>query len=229
MSTGAALATRQPSNPVHRLGRAGSVWAWRDWAYAGEDGTFGNRFDDAAGTFRVHYASSQRLGAFLETLARFRPDPHVLAATITEGDQDAGYPTITAGLVSERWLAERAISEATLSGTFVDIGHSATLAHLRTIMAARLLHFGLSDLDAATVRLHVGGRSHRRSRPTSMSWPTRTVASASTGSPTAHVSATTSRTGRSGNPPTRSPQEPSTRSAPMTQTSPRLSACSDSS
>jgi hypothetical protein len=105
MSPGAALATRQPSDPVHRLGRAGSVWAWRDWAYAGEDGTFGNRFDDAAGTFRVHYASSQRLGAFLETLARFRPDPHVLAATITEGDRDADYPTITAGLVSEWGLA----------------------------------------------------------------------------------------------------------------------------
>lgn len=153
MNADAQPASRQPSGPVHRLGRAGSVWAWRDWAYAGEDGTFGNRFDDAAGTFRVHYASSQRLGAFLETLARFRPDPHVIAATIAESDEDAGYPSTAAGLVSERWIADRAISQATLDGLFVDIGHSATLAYLRVVMAARLLHFDLDDLDGAAIRL----------------------------------------------------------------------------
>lgn len=155
MSPEEHLATRQPSGPVHRLGRAGSVWAWRDWAYAGEDGTFGNRFDDAAGTFRVHYASSQRLGALLETLARFRPDPHVIAATITESEQDAGYQSTAAGLVSARWLADSAVSEATLDGVFVDIGHSATLVHLRAIMASRLLHFDLDDVDGAAIRLHV--------------------------------------------------------------------------
>ena len=37
-------------------------------------GTFGNRFDDPDGTYRVLYASSQRLGCYLETLARFRVD-----------------------------------------------------------------------------------------------------------------------------------------------------------
>ena len=155
MNAEAQPASRLPSGSVHRLGRAGSVWAWRDWAYAGEDGTFGNRFDDAAGTFRVHYASSQRLGAFLETLARFRPDPHVIAATIAESEEDAGYPSTAAGLVSERWIADRAISEATLDGDFVDIGHSATLAYLRVVMASRLLHFDLDDDDAAAIRLHV--------------------------------------------------------------------------
>ena len=155
MNAEAQPASRLPSGSVHRLGRAGSVWAWRDWAYAGEDGTFGNRFDDAAGTFRVHYASSQRLGAFLETLARFRPDPHVIAATIAESEEDASYPSTAAGLVSERWIADRAISEATLDGDFVDIGHSATLAYLRVVMASRLLHFDLDDVDAAAIRLHV--------------------------------------------------------------------------
>jgi len=154
MSPEAQPAPCRPSGPVHRLGRAGSVWAWRDWAYAGEDGTFGNRFDDAAGTFRVHYASSQRLGAFLETLARFRPDPHVTAATITDSEQDAGYPSVAPGMVSERWMVDRAISEATLDGVFVDVGHSSTLAYLRTVMAARLLHFDLDDVDAAAIRLH---------------------------------------------------------------------------
>ena len=39
---------------------------------AGPDGTFGNRFDDPEGIYRVLYASSQRLGCYLEALAQFR-------------------------------------------------------------------------------------------------------------------------------------------------------------
>ena len=56
---------------------------------AGPDGTFGNRFDDPEGAYRVLYASSQRLGCFLETLARFRVDIK-LYAELTEiaGDND---------------------------------------------------------------------------------------------------------------------------------------------
>ncbi len=49
-----------------------------DWASAGPDGTFGNHFDDPDATYRVLYASSQRLGCFLETRARFRVDPKLL-------------------------------------------------------------------------------------------------------------------------------------------------------
>lgn len=96
-----AVATRRPSGSIYRLGRTASLWSWPDWAYAGEDGTFGNRYDDPHGRFRVLYASSDRLGAFLETLARFRPDPHVLAAAI---DEDGEYPTAPAGHVPAAWL-----------------------------------------------------------------------------------------------------------------------------
>ena len=45
-----------------------------DWCGANPDGTFGNRFGDPNGAYRVLYASSTRFGCFLETLARFRPD-----------------------------------------------------------------------------------------------------------------------------------------------------------
>jgi len=64
---------------IHRLGRKPDPWAPPDWASAGPDGTFGNRFDDPDATYRVLYASSQRLGCFVETLARFRIDPTLLA------------------------------------------------------------------------------------------------------------------------------------------------------
>ena len=65
------LASVEPDGPLHRLGRMPDPWAWPDWSYAGPDGTFGNRYDDPEASYRVLYASSQRIGAFLETLARF--------------------------------------------------------------------------------------------------------------------------------------------------------------
>jgi len=46
---------------------------------AGLDGTFGSRFDDPEATYRVLYASSHRLGCYLETLARFSPDLSLFA------------------------------------------------------------------------------------------------------------------------------------------------------
>ena len=66
------LESKRPPRPLFRVGRDDDAWAVPDWAYAKEDRTFGNRFDDPAGVYRVFYASSQRLGCFIETLARFR-------------------------------------------------------------------------------------------------------------------------------------------------------------
>lgn len=41
---------------------------------------------------------------------------------------------------------------ARLHGAFCDIGHSESLAHLRHHLAARLVHYGLDDLDAGDIR-----------------------------------------------------------------------------
>lgn len=73
------LETRQPPSIVFRLGRRPDAWQAPDWAFAHTDGTFGNRFDDPQGYYRVLYASTQRLACFVETLARFRPDLSLLA------------------------------------------------------------------------------------------------------------------------------------------------------
>jgi hypothetical protein len=56
-----SFATRRTDGPLYRLGRSGSVWTFPDWAYAGEDGTFGNRFDDARGNWR-DWERSDRTG-----------------------------------------------------------------------------------------------------------------------------------------------------------------------
>jgi hypothetical protein len=149
------LSPARPGGQLHRIGRAPDAWAWPPWAYAGEDGTFGNRFDDPAGEYRVLYASSQRVGTFLETLARYRTDPAIVAAyeEITSEEEDADqYPTIPPGVVPASWRATRSIGRARHDGPFADIGQSSSVAHLRAALAGRVVHYGLEDLDAGDLR-----------------------------------------------------------------------------
>jgi hypothetical protein len=138
-------ALARQSGPIYRVGRRPDAWAWPDWNYA----PFGNRFDDPLAEYRVLYASERRAGAFAETLARFRPDPELVAALREiEGEGEALAP----GVVPREWLEVRAIGTAEHGGVFVDLGHSETLAHLRSALAARLVHYGLDDLDAGDIR-----------------------------------------------------------------------------
>jgi hypothetical protein len=102
----------------------------------------------------VLYASSQRLGPFLETLARFRRDLAIDAeyALIEPDERDDAFPTLDGGLIPTDWREKRYIGTASHGGRFVDIGRSESLAHLRSALAARLLHYGLDDLDAGAIR-----------------------------------------------------------------------------
>ena len=142
------LAFVEPEKPLYRVARPPDAWAWPDWSYAGPEGTVGNRYDDPEVSYRVLYASSQRIGAFVETLARFRPDLEVLAELQEiEGDDEplAGVP--------RTWLERRLVGEATVQGRFVDVGDARSLATLRSELAASAIHFGLDEIDAATIRL----------------------------------------------------------------------------
>jgi hypothetical protein len=142
------FASVEPDVPLYRVAREPDPWAWPDWSYAAPDGTFGNRYDDPEANYRVLYASSQRTGAFVETLARFRPDLEVLA----ELEQIEGGDEPPPG-VPRTWLGTRMVGEATVQGPFVDVGDARTLAMLRTALAATAIRFGLDDIDAATIRL----------------------------------------------------------------------------
>ena len=143
------LTPLSPSGPLYRIGRSPDPWAWPCWDYRHTDGTFGNRWDDPAGRFRVLYATSQRLGAFLEVLARFRPDPAIVAALSTiEGAAEALAP----GQVPRSYLRTRMIGEATVTGRFADIDAAQSLAHLRENLAARVVAHEIDDLDAAAVK-----------------------------------------------------------------------------
>ena len=144
------LETVAPAGPVFRLGRAPDPWAWPDWSQASRDGTFGNRWDDPEGAYRVLYASSTRFGALLETLARFRPDLAVIAGLSEIEGRDE---PIAAGTVPREWFDNRLMGVAELTGTYADIGAAASLSLVRSRLAGRAIHHGLTDIDAAAIRL----------------------------------------------------------------------------
>ena len=145
-----SLRVIRPPDRVRRVGRIPDPWAWPPWEAQHSDNTFGNRWDDPEGVYRVVYACSQLEGAYVEVLSRLRPDPAVLAGLAEIEGGDAEYRI---GIVPASWLATRAVGEATLRGDYADIGHAASLTYLRTAMAGRLIHHGIRDLDAAAIRL----------------------------------------------------------------------------
>ena len=143
------LETVTVGGPVFRLARAPDPWAWPDWSQAGLDGTFGNRWDDSEGEYRVLYTSSTRFGALLETLARFRPDLAVVAGLREiEGEDDA----LAAGTVPREWFERRLMGVGELSGAYVEVGAAASLATIRSQLAEKALQHGLTDVDAAAIR-----------------------------------------------------------------------------
>ena len=73
----------------------------------------------------------------------------IAALTEIEGEEDVSLPTG----VPRRWLEGRLIGEAVARGRFADVGDAQSLATLRQELASRAIHYGLSDLDAAVIRL----------------------------------------------------------------------------
>jgi hypothetical protein len=143
------LESKRPSGPLFRVGRDRDAWAVPDWAYAKEDGTFGNRFDDPMGVYRVLYASSQRLGCFVETLARFRVDVSFVAdlALMENGEDD-----FTAfGTVRRAWIIGRCIGSANVEGEYADLYALGWVSHLRTALAGIAVKLGMKDFDLSSL------------------------------------------------------------------------------
>jgi len=159
------LAIRAAGHPIHRVARKADPWTWPDWAYANPtDATFDNRWDDPEGIYRVLYASSQRAGAFVETLARFRVDLELLASLNEIRDDDPSDAPMATGTVPYDWAKDRLIGKAVLKGEFADVTHPVSLTYLREVLARFLLEHGLQDLDASTVRTADRSVTQRMSR-----------------------------------------------------------------
>ena len=142
------LETRQPDGPVYRLGRRPDAWQPPNWFLAHSDGTFGNRFDDPEGYYRVLYASSHRLACFVETLARFRPALSLLAELgAIEGADDF----LPLGTLPREWMAVRMMGKAKIEDAFADIYAASWVSQLRRSLAAEALRLGVKDIDLSTL------------------------------------------------------------------------------
>lgn len=152
--TAGGLPTLAPRDRLARVGLGDTPWAFPPWAYASE-GRFHGRWDDPEGLYRVLYAASEPLGCWLEVLAVFRPDPEMLADLdeIEADPADTAHPTAPAGVVPRSFFARRTLGWASPGGRYVDVGAAEAIAVLRRRMAARLMHYGLADLDGAALRL----------------------------------------------------------------------------
>lgn len=141
------LETQRPPKVVFRLGRKPDPWQPPPWGLASSaDGTFGNRFDDPDGYYRVLYASTQRLACFVETLARFRPDLSLLAELAEIDGEDDFTPH---GTLPAEWLQQRVMGQAELSGRFADVYSASWVSYLRRSLATEALRLGFHDIDVS--------------------------------------------------------------------------------
>jgi hypothetical protein len=143
------LDTKTPATPVFRLGRKPDPWSPPDWSRAQPDGTFGHRFDDPQGNYRVLYAASQRVSCFVETLARFRPDLALIAElqAIT-GDDDF----VPLGTVPSDWFEQRVMGESIITGVYADVYAASWVSRLRQTLAADCIALGLTELDDSVLQ-----------------------------------------------------------------------------
>lgn len=133
---------------VFRVAKGDDPWRFTPWEYAKADRLFDGRFDDPEGEYRVLYACSQRLGAFMEALAPFRSD-EALEAELAEVELDGEESGERA--VPLEWVGRRSVGAATLRGCFAVAADSRSLAFLgKRIGDVR--QYGVKELDAAAIR-----------------------------------------------------------------------------
>lgn len=171
LPVGSALrSVPSPTTPVFRVARGIDPFAPNAWERAGDDGTFGNRFDDPGASrgipeserFRTIYCATDRAGAFGEVVARFRPSPRTLAELesiedceslpdILRGIVDPNDPY--RGLVTSEWQLRRRVGHAYLDPAlrFVDIADAENMNLLRRELATLLTELTIAEIDVSAV------------------------------------------------------------------------------
>ena len=150
-----------PAQPIYRVARGLDPFAPPPWQFAGEDGTFGGRFDDPAARygipeaqrFRALYCASNREAAFAEVLAHFRPSLALLARLTEIEDHESS------GAISQRvtipadWRSARRVGATLLDPSlrFVDLADPENVQLLRRALAPLALQFNQPDVDLSVL------------------------------------------------------------------------------
>jgi len=170
---------RAPERPVYRVvRRIYDPFEPKPWNLVGEDGTFGDRFDDPGGRpgrteqiplserFRVVYCATSSAGALGETVARVRPSLEEIPGfaaiapdddfpepedTYLRGLRDPGFPD--RAVLPASWRLDRQLYKTLLDPSllFVDVYSPLTIETLRRELADVASNLGLDDIDFSTV------------------------------------------------------------------------------
>ncbi|MBM3696230.1 MAG: RES domain-containing protein [Actinobacteria bacterium] len=117
------------------------------------DPLLGTRFASARGDYGVLYFGTDLECCFGETLARFRPDPEVLAAVGSDwASAQSGFMQM--GAVPADWRQRRLAVRVAVpqNARFVDVEDLKTRQALRSHLAKVLVAYGYPDLDVSTIR-----------------------------------------------------------------------------
>jgi len=149
---------------LHRVSRTPDPAALPAWEYAGDDRTFGNRWDDPHGRYRVLYTTDTRIGALAETLQDFRRSLTLLSRLqdverddpeLAHGDALSGSGS---GIVPQRFFDERFAGELTFAadadsprGRVVDIAQVDAIETLRTRLASFAVALQVEEISLATI------------------------------------------------------------------------------
>ncbi len=150
-----------PKSPIYRVGRPLDPFDPPPWDKAGEDGTFGNRFDDPGHLdgipqeqrFRMIYCATQRTAVYGETLARFRPSLTLLEKLAEIEDDEPPQLDMQPPVIPADWRVRRRLGKTRLVQAlrFVDLADPHNLQVLRSVLASQAHELGLDDIDLSAV------------------------------------------------------------------------------
>jgi hypothetical protein len=128
-----------PAQSLYRIGRSPHPARFPPLEFQGK-----GRFDDPRREYRVLYAAEQRRGAFVETLASFRPDLDLIARAHRLQPTDPDYAMPTMGTVPDEYF-DKQICRLRLSPgqTWLDLRSPETHQWLRTSLASSLVALGI--------------------------------------------------------------------------------------
>ena len=148
VGVGRILPARIKYLPSERVGAIRALGHYSAPARPGKGGAKREppEIDDPDVTYRVLYASSQRLGCYLETLARFRVDLTLYAElSEIEGEDDF----VPLGHVPVSCAEPRLLGSAEHGGSYADFSSSERIGLLRQELAGDCLELGIRELDSS--------------------------------------------------------------------------------
>ena len=135
----------RPPRRIYRLGYGSDAWEWPPHEFVGN-----GRWDDPDGRYRVLYASSERLGPFVETMGDFETDPYLEAVWLQiDGEDEATGP----GQAPSDWLkVHRVFGTAAVKGPFAASARTRSLRFFQDRLGSFAAIHGFAVIDAAAIR-----------------------------------------------------------------------------